>query len=124
MGRTMNASVLVAPMSDNSVCDAWGNIRAAPVKTIEESHGDNFIKVFIYEAKGAFYFGYQIKVGKTIQQKSANINDRAFDTKDLARIYGCSEAQAACGSNKNTLKLFAEFKKIKNAQPELFAQED
>lgn len=120
----MNASVLTAPVSDNSLCDAWGNIRTEPIKTIEETHEDNFVKVFIYEIGGVFYFGYQLKVGKTISQKAANINDDAFDTQELARIYGCAEVEIACNSNKNTRKLFADFKRVKDAQPELFAWED
>lgn len=119
----MDTSVL-APIAGNSVCDAWGNIRNDPIKIIEESDDDNFVKVFVYEIDGAFYFGYQINVGKTIRQKAANINDRSFKTKELARIYGCAEVETACNSNKNTRKLFAGFKKIKYAQPELFAEED
>jgi hypothetical protein len=120
----MTASVLVSPVGGNSSCDAWGNIRAAPVKTIEESHDDNFVRVFVYEIDGAFYSGWQMKVGKMIRQKAANINDRNFNTKDLARIYGCMEVETACASNKNTRKLFSEFKRIASAQLELFPLED
>jgi hypothetical protein len=120
----MNTSILVSPADTNSTRDAWGNIRNTPVKVIEESHDDNFVKIFIYEIDGCFYYGYQIKVGKTICQKTANISDKPFGTKDLARIYGCNEVENTCNSNKNTRKLFAEFKRIANAQLELFPMED
>jgi hypothetical protein len=120
----MNAFDLIAPMSRAPSCDAWGNIRNTPVKVIEESHDDNFVKIFIYEIGGRFYYGYQIKAGKMLKQKAANINDQSFETKDLARVYGCVEIETACNSNKNTRKLFAEFKRIANAQLELFLMED
>jgi hypothetical protein len=120
----MCAPVLLTHRSTNSSCDAWGNIRIAAVKVIEETHEENFVRLFIHEVCGAFYFGYQIQVGKTVRQKSANINDRSFEKKELARIYGCMEIQSTCNSNKNTRKLFAEFNRIANAQQELFPQED
>jgi hypothetical protein len=119
----MNASILALPAAVNAVCDVWGNIRADPIKIIEETHDDNFVNLFIYEIDGAFFFGYQIKVGKTICQKAANIDDETFETQELARVFGCAEIQNACNSNKNTRKLFAGFKKIKDAQLELFPLE-
>jgi hypothetical protein len=116
-------SVLAPAQRECGTCDRWGNIRAAPVKVVEETRGDNFIKVLLYEVDGLFYFGYQIKVGKTLRQKAANIHGRSFGTKELARICGCAEVEVTCNSNKNTRKLFTEFKKIAGAQLELFPEE-
>jgi hypothetical protein len=103
--------------------DAWGNFRSAPVKTIEESHEGNFLKLFIYEHDNTFLFGYQLKLGGVVKQKMANIGDTAYKTSDEARIAGCREIQAVGKANRSMRKVFAEFSKIRYDEPELFGED-
>lgn len=105
-----------------NICDAWGNLRIPPVKTIEEIHGDNFLKLFIYELDGLFYYGFQLKLGGVIRQKTANIKDVAHKTREAARITGCREIQAIGTANRSVKKVFADFSKIRYDEPELFTE--
>ncbi len=100
-------------------CDKWGNIKKEPGKTIEENHGPNFIKVFIYRAGEGFYFGYQLKIKKLILQKQANIRDIPHETEEKARL-AAREELIRLTSEKKIKEVFITFDKICYNQPELF----
>jgi hypothetical protein len=103
-------------------CDKWGNIRKEPERTIEENHGLNFIKIFIYEHGGLFFFGYQIKIEKLIRQKTGNIKNASFETIEAARIGAREELKNAIFKTRSRgVKMqFANFVKVYYNQPELF----
>ena len=111
---------LVPAEPPNAMCDAWGNIRGEPAGSTEERHGDYYVKIFIYGVDGRFYYGYQIKIGTMIRQKTANIKDRSFSTAELARSSASVEIERVCGTNKNVNKLFADFIRIRYNQGSLF----
>jgi hypothetical protein len=99
----------------------FGNLTGAPIASIEENRGDNFAKIFLYEDAGGYIYGYQAKIGKVIRQKSANIADERFHTREAARTAAEKEIEKLCSSaNKNTRNLFADFNVIRRNQPELF----
>jgi len=101
--------------------DLWGNFNITPIKAIEQAHGPDFIKVFIYEAEPGFYYGFQIKLRKLIYQKQANINDAPEKTIDAALVAARRELVSIVGNySKKLVELFLTFDKICYNQPELF----
>jgi hypothetical protein len=101
--------------------DQWGNIKADPVKIIEETHGENFIKVFIYKAHGdSYFFGFQLKIDKVVRQKRANIADPHHRGPDSARAAARDMIIDICKKNHGIKRLFADFTVIRYNQPELF----
>jgi hypothetical protein len=100
--------------------DTWGNLRGDPHKVIEETHGENTIKVFIYQADGRFYYGYQLVVGTLIQQRVANIGAVAYKTEGAAREAAGKEIEIICAGNKNSKKYFDEFTQIRYIEYDLF----
>jgi hypothetical protein len=100
--------------------DTWGNLRGDPKKVIEETQGDNTIKVMIYQVEGAYYYGYQLKVGTLIRQKAANISAAIYKSEGAAREAAGKEIEAVCAGNKNSKKFFADFTKIRYTEYDLF----
>jgi hypothetical protein len=58
---------------NNQTCDSWGNIKTPPIKACEETHGENFIKIFVYSYSGGYLYGCQAKVEKMVRQRRPNI---------------------------------------------------
>jgi hypothetical protein len=106
------------PKIARQLCDTWGNF-INPLRTIEQNHGKNFIKVFIYGFESRFYFGYQFKLEKLIREKRANISDVFYNTEENARKAARSEMTGLVTETK-LKKLFVMFDKICYNQPELF----
>ena len=103
-------------------CDLWGNIKKAPVKSIEQSDGPDFVKVYIFQADPGYYFGIQIKLNKLVYQKEANIyHDPPQESEDKAR-WAARDFIATIISkySKKLMKTFLTFDKICYNQPELF----
>jgi hypothetical protein len=100
--------------------DTWGNIRLEPVKAAQEAHGENCIRLFVYQYNGAFYFGFQIKIERLVRQKRANIKDIPHNTIEGARSAARNMIIEICKENHAIKKLFADFTVIKYDQPELF----
>jgi len=113
-----NGSRVSMPESD--FYDKWGNLKGTPVKTIEENHGENFIKIFIYQCQDNFYFGFQLKIDRLIRQKRANIADSPMRGADDSRTAAQNLIIEICKKNKVVKKTFAEFTIIRYNQPELF----
>jgi hypothetical protein len=106
------------PESARPLCDIWGNF-VNPLKTIEQNHGNNFIKVFIYGFESRFYFGYQLKLEKLIREKKANVFDVFYDTEEnawKAARYGL----IGVATETKLRKALVDFDKICYNQPELF----
>ena len=101
-------------------CDTWGNIQGEPLCTVEERHGNGFVRIFIFSAGGRFYYGYQISIGTMVKQKTANINAHSFGSADFARSAASIEIERICNTNKNVKKMFADFIKIRYNQGSLF----
>jgi hypothetical protein len=106
------------PESARQFCDIWGNF-INPIKTIEQNHTNNFIKVFIYGFESRFYFGYQLKIKKVIREKRANIADVPIDTEEKARKAARDELTTIVREEK-LQKVFITFDKMCYNQPELF----
>jgi hypothetical protein len=106
------------PESARPLCDIWGNF-INPLKTIEQKHGNNFIKVFIYDFESRFYFGYQLKLEKLVREKKANVSDLSHDTEEKARKAARDELTGLATETK-LKKVFITFDKICYNQPELF----
>jgi hypothetical protein len=100
--------------------DTWGNLRGDPYKVIEEAQGGNTIKVMIYQAGGAYCYGFQLKVGTLIRQRAANIEGAVYKTEGAAREAAGREIEAVCGGNKNSKKFFGDFTKIRYTEYDLF----
>jgi hypothetical protein len=99
----------------------FGNLTGDPSSTVEEKRGEHFIKIFIYENGGGYVYGYQVKVGKLIRQKVANIADERFATRERARISAVSEIETLrAAMNATSRNIFADFSIIRHNQPELF----
>jgi hypothetical protein len=105
----------------NDSFNTWGNLRGDPVRIIEEAHGDNFVKVFIYQSGDLYAYGFQLKVGTVIRQRAANIGGAVFKTEGAAREAAGKEVEAICATNKNSKKYFTEFTKIMYIGYDLFA---
>jgi hypothetical protein len=100
-------------------CDTWGNIKTEPVKSLEESHGPHFAKIFIYRAGPGFYFEYQLRIKKLITQKKANIGDVPLKTEEEA-LRAARDELLSLASEKKLRRIFTTFDKIRYNQPELF----
>jgi hypothetical protein len=111
---------MIPPGTVNPACDVWGNIRGEPFCVVDERHGDFFCRILIFCVDGLFYYGFQLKIGTTVRQATANINGRVFKSSDAARSAASIEIEAECNKNKNTKKFFAEFIKIRYNQGSLF----
>jgi hypothetical protein len=116
------AGVLLPDNVSCDGCDAWGNIREKPSSTVDEHHGDNFIRVLFYNRDTVYYYGFQVKMGTMFRERSANIHDEAFGSADAARAAANREIEALCGTNKNVKKLFVDFGKIRYNQGMLFEE--
>jgi hypothetical protein len=106
------------PESARPLCDIWGNFNS-PMKTIEQNHGNNFIKVFIYSFESRFYFGYQLRLEKLIREKRANVSDIFYGTEEGARKAARDELTSLATETK-LRKVFITFDIICYNQPELF----
>jgi hypothetical protein len=102
--------------------DQWGNIKTDPIKVVEETHGKNFIKIFIYTAPGgnAWFFGFQLKIEKVVRQKLANIADPPLRGRDAAQLAARNMIINICKKNHAIKKIFADFTVIRYNQLELF----
>jgi hypothetical protein len=100
--------------------DTWGNMRGEPQKLIEETHGDNFVKISIYDAGGLYCYGYQLKMGTVLRQKAANIGAAMYKTPEAARDAAGNEIAGICAGNKNSKRMFADFINIRYNQADLF----
>jgi len=112
----------VIPAFASPYCDIWGNIKKEPLKAIVESHGGDFVNVFIYETEAGFFFGFQLKLRKLVYQKQANIlNDTPQET-EAAALYSARRELVSLVNNysKKLAELFLTFDKICYNQPELF----
>jgi len=117
-------------MPESEFSDQWGNLKGTPLKVIEEKHGENSVKIFIYEYRSIntvangrpadYYFGFQLKIDRLIRQKRANIADRPMRGVDEARSAAQKMIIDICKKNKVVKKTFAEFTSIRYNQPELF----
>jgi hypothetical protein len=112
--------VATPPEAGAGDCDTWGNIRLEPVKTVNETHGENCVHIFVYQLGGAFYFGFQIKIDRVVRQKRANIKDIPHATAEGARAAARNMIIGICKENHAIKKLFADFTVIRYDQPELF----
>jgi hypothetical protein len=99
--------------------DHWGNIRDIPFEMVTERHADNFVIITIYGNDCGFSYGFQLKIGRLIRQKTANIKDTIFKTADAAFSGAKSEIRRLLYSPKMR-KLSADFVNIWYNQPELF----
>ena len=109
------------PASARDYVDIWGNIKKTPVKAVEQAHGPDFIRVYIYQADPGYYYSYQLKLKKLILQKEANIKDEPCKNEDEARQAARREMIAAVSLySKNLVDLYLTFDKICYNQPELF----
>jgi hypothetical protein len=100
--------------------DTWGNLRGDPHKLIEETRGENMIRVFVYKVDTHFYYGYQLKVGTLLRQRVANIGAAAYKTEGAAREAAGKEIKIICDGNKNSKKYFEEFTQIRYTEYDLF----
>jgi hypothetical protein len=100
--------------------DTWGNLRGDPKKVIEETQGDNTIKVMIYQVESVYCYGYQLKVGTLIRQKAANISAAIYKSEGAAREAAGKEIKIICDGNKNSKKYFKEFTQIRYTEYDLF----
>jgi hypothetical protein len=103
--------------------DRWGNFKFSPAKIIEEIREGNFVKIFLYEYEGGFYYGYQLKLGGVVKQKAANKNDAALGTADAARIHACMDITKIGMANRSIRAIFTTFDKVRYNQPTLFDEE-
>ena len=100
--------------------DTWGNLRGEPDKIIEERHGDNSAKIFIYKIGELFCYGFQLKMGTIIRQKAANIGAAVYKTPGAAHEAAGNEIANICATNKNSKNYFADFVKIRYTDCDLF----
>jgi hypothetical protein len=100
-------------------CDSWGNIKKEPLKVLEETHGQDFIKIFVYQIETGFFFGYQLKLKKLIIQKQANIKDTPLEGEGPA-IKAARKELTDLASENRLIKTFIMFDTICYNQPELF----
>jgi hypothetical protein len=107
------------PEYARSFCDSWGNIKKEPLKVLEESHGPDFIKIFVYQTEKGFFFGYQLKLKKLILQKQASIKDTPLEGKTEA-VKAAREQIKTLVTENRLIKTFIMFDTICYNQPELF----
>jgi hypothetical protein len=102
--------------------DTWGNLRGEPLRVIEETHGNNFVKVLIYKPNDFFAYGFQLRVGTVIRQKAANIGGAIYKSEGEAREAAGVEIEAICAVNKNSKKYLVEFQNIRYNSYDLFSE--
>lgn len=107
------------PLTESEYYDQWGNLKT-PTRVIEETHGENFIKIFVYQYQADYFFGYQIKIDGIVRQKKANIASLPMRDADEARESARKMIVDICNQKKVTKRIFAEFTIIRYNQPELF----
>jgi hypothetical protein len=100
--------------------DAWGNIRLQAQKVIEENHGQNFIKILIYQYNKQFFYSFQVKIEKLVRQKRANIGDPPLESTEAARAAARDQIIKICKAGHAIKKAFNDFTVIRYNQPELF----
>jgi hypothetical protein len=100
--------------------DQWGNLRLQAEKIIEENHGQNFIKIFIYKYNDQYFYGFQVKIEKLIRQKKANINDPPLQSTDGARAAAREQIIRICKTGHAIKRAFNDFTVICYNQPKLF----
>jgi hypothetical protein len=105
---------------ENQDYDAWGNFRLQAEKVIEENHGQNFIKILIYQYNKQYFYGFQIKIEKLIRQKKANIGDPPLGSVEAARAAAREQIIELCKMGHAIKKAFNDFTVIRYNQPELF----
>jgi hypothetical protein len=108
------------PAGETGDYDQWGNLRLQAEKIIEENHGQNFIKIFIYKYNGRFFYGFQIRIEKLVRQKRANINDPPMQSTEAAGEAARKQIIGICKTGHAIKKLFNDFTVIQYNQPELF----
>jgi hypothetical protein len=100
--------------------DQWGNLRLQAEKVIEETHGQNFIKILIYKYNEQYFYGFQIKIEKLVRQKKANIGDPPLQSTEAARAAAREQIIGICKAGHAIKKAFNDFTVIRYNQPELF----
>jgi hypothetical protein len=105
---------------DSPDYDTWGNIRLKAERIIEENHGQNFIRIFIYKYNEQYFYGFQIKIEKFIRQKKANVDDPPMQSTEAAREAARKQIIKLCKAGHAIKKLFNDFTVIQYNQPELF----
>jgi hypothetical protein len=100
--------------------DQWGNLRLEADKVLEENHGKNFIKIFIYKYNNQFFYSFQVKIEKLIRQKKANINDPPLRSTEEARAAAREQIIGICKTGHAIKRAFNDFTVIRYNQPELF----
>jgi hypothetical protein len=108
------------PEGESPDYDQWGNLKINPVKAVEEVHGENFVKIFLYQYRDSFFYGFQLKIEKVVRQKRANIGDPALGGIESARAAAKDQIIDICKRNHGIKRLFADFTIIRYNQPELF----
>jgi hypothetical protein len=98
----------------------WGNLRLQAETVIEENHGQNFMKIFIYKYNDKFFYGFQVKIEKLIRQKMANINDPPLRSMEEAGAAAREQIIGICKTGHAIKKAFNNFTVIRYDQPELF----
>jgi hypothetical protein len=100
--------------------DQWGNLRLQAEKVIEENHGRNFIKIFIYKYNNQNFYGFQVKIEKLIRQKKANVNDPPLRSTEDARAAAREQIIGICKTGHAIKRAFNDFTVICYNQPESF----
>jgi len=102
-------------------CDKWGNIKKPPVKALEQAHGRDFVRIYVYQAEPGFFWGFQLRLNKLIVQSEANIKDTPCKTENEALQAARLTMEAFIKENsKKSFELFLTFDKVCYNQPELF----
>jgi hypothetical protein len=105
---------------ENPDYDTWGNIRLQAEKVIEENHGQNFIKILIYQYNKEYFYGFQIRIEKLIRQKKANISDLPLGSTEAAREAAREQIIELCKMGHAIKKAYNDFTVIRYNQLELF----
>lgn len=99
---------------------AYGVIKGEPVKVIEESHKKNYIKIYIYEISGQFYYTFRLKVDRIVRQKQANLNDKPHASAEAARCAARDDIKQICSHSSFVKNIFENYTVIRYNQYELF----
>jgi hypothetical protein len=104
---------------NNQTHDSWGNIKTPPTKTWEETHGENFIKIFVYAYGGGYLYGYQAKVEKMVRQRRPNIGQTPLQSVEAAYYTARKDIIDICCKNRVIKRLLADFEVMGYNQAEL-----
>lgn len=113
-------SALDNPAPPSALFNAFGVLTAEPLRIIEEKQKKNHVKILIYEAENAYFFGYQFKVDRLVRQKLPTISDKPLASLEEARMGAISEIRQICAHSRFVRDLFEDFTKIVYNQMELF----